>query len=276
MVDLPEALLIANQMDKEISGKSIVNVIQREFNPKTMFFNLSAEEFEHQIKNDKILSTYSKGKWIFSKFKSNKILGINPEMGADILYHRNRESIPNKYHFLFEFNDGTFLTLKYSGFLLMRFATQRELDEARYPGKIGPSPLDPEFTFEKFSNMLTQSNKMIKSTLLEYGQVPGLSNFYLNDAFFKSKIHPKRKANSLTNEEIKVLYDSIKETLQEAVKLNGRKKRKDLYGVEGKFSRIIRSKDKGKPCPSCKTLIEKLSVAGSNNFICPKCQKLDL
>ena len=275
MVDLPEALLLAKQMDNEFSGKTVVNVNQRDFNPKTMFFNLSFEEFKKQIINDKILSTYAKGKWIFSKFKSNKILGINPEMGADILYHQNKESVPEKYHFLFEFDDGTFLTLKYFGFLLLRFATQKELDEARYPGKMGPTPLDPEFSFNKFSDMLTQSKRMIKSTLLDYGQVPGLSNFYLNDAFFKSKIHPKRKANDLSKEEMKTLYNSIKEILQEAVKLNGRNERKDLYGVAGKYSRIIDSKDKGEPCPNCGTSIEKLSVAGSNNFICSSCQKLD-
>jgi formamidopyrimidine-DNA glycosylase len=275
MVDLPEALLIAKQMKKEISGKTVINVIQRDFNPKTLFFNLSFEEFEQQIKNDKILSTYAKGKWIFSKFKSNKILGINPEMGADILFHRKKESVPKKYHFLFEFDDGTILTLKYFGFLLLRFATQKELDEARYPGKMGPTPLDPEFTLDRFSDMLVQSKRMIKSTLLDYGQVPGLSNFYLNDALFKSKIHPKRKSNNLSEEEKKVLYNSIKEVLQEAVKLNGRNERKDLYGALGKYSRIIDSKDKGEPCPNCGTSIEKLSVAGSNNFICTSCQKLD-
>jgi len=49
MVDLPEALLISKQMDKEISGKTVVNVIQKEFNPKTMFINLTLEEFERQI-----------------------------------------------------------------------------------------------------------------------------------------------------------------------------------------------------------------------------------
>ncbi len=275
MVDLPEALLLAEQMNKEISGKTVVNVTLKDYSHKTMFINLSPKEFEQQIKNKKILSTFAKGKWIFSRFETEKILAIAPEMGGDILFHKNETTIPEKYHLIFEFDDETFLTLKYSGFLLMRFATQEELDETRYPGKIGPTPLDSEFTFKKFAIMLDQSNRMIKSTLLDHGQVPGLSNFYLNDAFFKSRIHPKKKANTLSNEEKKDLYNSIKETLKEAIKLKGRKERKDLYGVAGKFSRMIDSKCKGKLCPNCETLIEKLSVAGSNNFICPKCQKLD-
>ncbi len=275
MVDLPEALLLAEQMNKEISGKTVVNATLKEYSHKTLFINLSPEEFEQQIKNKKNLSTFAKGKWIFSRFESEKIWAIAPEMGADLLYHKDETTIPDKYHLIFEFDDDTFLTLKYSGFLLMRFATQKELDETRYPGKIGPTPLDPEFTFDKFVTMLDQSNRMIKSTLLDHGQVPGLSNFYLNDAFFKSKIHPKKKANTLKEEEKKALFNSIKNTLQEATELKGRKERKDLYGIAGEYSRIIDSKDKGEPCPNCGTLIEKLSVAGSNNFICSNCQKLE-
>ena len=39
--------------------------------------------------------------------------------------------------------------------------------------------------------------------------VSGLGNYIKNDALYLSRIHPNRKSNSLTNKEIKLLYNNI-------------------------------------------------------------------
>ena len=84
--------------------------------------------------------------------------------------------------------------MKYHVFIFARLGSIDDLQRAKYPGKIGPTPLDNDFSFEDFSRMLSESNKMVKAVLLEHQNLPGVANFYLNDAFFKAKLHPKRKA----------------------------------------------------------------------------------
>ena len=116
---------------------------------------------------------------------------------------------------------------------------------------------------------------MVKAILLEHQNLPGVSNFYLNEALFKSRIHPKRKANSISIDEQKLLFESIRETLQDAFDANGRIERKDLHGVKGRYERSLHSKSVGKPCPICGRLITKINVAGTNSYICEECQKLE-
>ena len=130
-------------------------------------------------------------------------------MGGDFLYHKNESTIPQKIHIKLDFDDGTFFTLKYSGFLLLRLAKIEELEAMRYPGKLGLTPLDSGYSLDMFSALLDGKNKIVKAALLDQGNLPGIANYYLNDAFFKARIHPKRKALTLAKEDIKTLFDSF-------------------------------------------------------------------
>ncbi|MHA1953588.1 MAG: DNA-formamidopyrimidine glycosylase family protein [Candidatus Heimdallarchaeaceae archaeon] len=276
MTELPEAKLITKQINEELSGKQIKSAHFDNYNPKTMFTNVSEEEFVDLIVTTKIISSYAKAKWLFIEFNSKLILATSPEMGADILYHENETSLPKKYHLKLDFVDGSYFTLKYSGFLLLKLAKAAELEDMKYPGKLGISPIDPQYSFDDFNSLLEGHKKIIKAALLDDGNLPGVANYYLNDAFYKAKIHPKRKAFSLTNQERKRLFDSIKQVLEEAIKLKGRVERKDLYGTPGKYVRLIGPKNKDSPCSICGTIIEKIAVAGTNNYVCPNCQKLEI
>ena len=273
-MELPEALLITEQINEELSGKQIKSANFDNSSPKTLFMNISEEEIVDLLVDTKIMSSYAKAKWLFVEFNSDLILATSPEMGADILYHENETTLPKKYHLKLNFVDGSYFTLKYSGFLLLKLAKHDELEDMKYPGKLGKSPIDPEYSFDDFVALLDGHKKIIKAALLDDGNLPGVANYYLNDAFYKAKIHPKRKAFSLTSQERKNLFDSIRWVLEEAIRLNGRIERKDLYGVSGKYERLIGPKNKENPCLNCETLIVKMGVAGSNNYVCPHCQKL--
>ncbi len=273
MVELPEAMILSQQMDKELRGKEIVSAYIDNFKPKIFFLNTSVDEFIESVTDCSINSVYCKGKWIYLELSSGQFFATAPEMGANILFHEEESTKSDNYHFKFVFDDGTSLTLKYLGFIFARLGTEEELESEKYPGKIGPTPLDKEFLYEDFSKLLNESNRMVKSILLEHQNLPGVSNFYLNEALYKAKIHPKRKANSLGESEKKILFESIQKTLKDAFDANGRIERKDLYGVKGKYVRSLNSKSVGKPCPICGKLISKINVGGTNSYICNQCQK---
>ncbi len=274
MVELPESLLISKQINKELKDKIIKDMVVNNTSPKTLFVYPSIDLLEQNLKNAKVTSSYAKGKWIFVEFDNNLILSTAPEMGAEILYHSSKETLQKKYHFLFEFKDESYLSLKYSGFLLLRLGTMEEQEQSKYPGKIGPTPLDKDFSEEIYLKLL-ESKKMIKSILLEGTNLPGVSNFYLNEALYRAKIHPKSIASELEEEKKLVLLAEIRNVLSEAIKLGGRAERVNLFGKPGNFTRTIGPKEKGMPCPNCSSLIEKLLVGGTNSYICPSCQRLE-
>ena len=54
--------------------------------------------------------------------------------------------------------------------------------------------------------------------------------------------------------------------------LGGRDEERDLYGRRGGYARVLGSKTRGKPCPACGALIEKIQYLGGAAYFCPLCQ----
>ena len=76
------------------------------------------------------------------------------------------------------------------------------------------------------------TKRYIKSVLLDQTVLAGLGNIYVDEALFKACIHPERLAQSLSKEEVKVLYEQIIVTLAEAVE-KGRKHGPNLCKLTG-------------------------------------------
>jgi formamidopyrimidine-DNA glycosylase len=98
---------------------------------------------------------------------------------------------------------------------------------------------------------------------------------YADEALFEAKIHPMRSANSLSEEEIKRLYQAIRRVLRAAIKNKGASVR-NYYRPNGNIGsahdefRVAHGT--GKNCPDCGTPISRIVVRGRGTYICPKCQ----
>ena len=101
-----------------------------------------------------------------------------------------------------------------------------------------------------------------------------MGNGYLQDILFLAKLHPRRRAASLTGDEKQALYDAIRTVLFQAVDQDGRDTERDLYDRPGRYQRILDSRTAGQPCPECGTKIEKISFLGGASYFCPHCQVL--
>lgn len=104
-------------------------------------------------------------------------------------------------------------------------------------------------------------------------RVSGIGNGYLQDILFRAGIDPRRKVASITAEETHALYGSVKETLDQAISLNGRECERDLHGEPGRYTPVMDRFAKGKPCPTCGNPIQKISYLGGSCYICSACQK---
>lgn len=139
---------------------------------------------------------------------------------------------------------------------------------------VGVEPLDVDL--ERFIVLFRGRKTPIKSALLNQKLLRGVGNIYADESLFRAGIRPRRKAASITREQLGELFLAIKEVLKEAIQLGGSSISDyvDADGEEGFFQLKHRVYGReGEPCRVCKTPIKRVVIAGRSSHFCPKCQK---
>jgi formamidopyrimidine-DNA glycosylase len=178
-------------------------------------------------------------------------------------------------HVIFHFDDGSVLYLtdiRQFGrvWILPQSGVQPLLDQA----KLGPEPLDPEFTLDAFRERIARRQKMpLKPILLDQTVVGGIGNIYADEIIFESRLAPATRVGDLDDGALARLHAAIQTVLGFAVRegvaeiLNGKAAPdRDFPRVHGR---------KGQPCPNCGTPIIKVQFAGRGTYTCPSCQPGD-
>ncbi|HET8884306.1 MAG TPA: bifunctional DNA-formamidopyrimidine glycosylase/DNA-(apurinic or apyrimidinic site) lyase [Candidatus Saccharimonadales bacterium] len=160
----------------------------------------------------------------------------------------------------------------------MRLMPTLEVPNIDFMKKVGPEPLEADFTPEEFAARFTRRAKTsIKAVLLDQTIVAGVGNIYADESLWGAKIHPKRLVGSITPAEFAVLYSELRAVMNQAIEKGGSTD-KNYLNAEGKrgnyldFARAFRRE--GQPCPRCGTEIIKFKAAGRGTHICPNCQQL--
>jgi formamidopyrimidine-DNA glycosylase len=138
----------------------------------------------------------------------------------------------------------------------------------------GAEPLD--VGFEAFANLFRKRKTPIKSALLNQNLLRGVGNIYADESLFRAGLRPRRRASSITREQLRELSVAVKEVLTEAIALGGSSISDyvDADGEEGFFQLQHRVYGReGEPCLVCKTPIKRVVIAGRSSHYCPRCQK---
>jgi len=138
----------------------------------------------------------------------------------------------------------------------------------------GSEPL--EVQLDHFLGLFHGRKTPIKSALLNQKLLSGVGNIYADESLFRAGIRPRRRASSLTMEDLRRLYPAVQEVLREAIALGGSSVSDyvDADGEEGFFQLQHRVYGReGEPCLVCETPIKRVVIAGRSSHYCPKCQK---
>jgi len=138
----------------------------------------------------------------------------------------------------------------------------------------GSEPL--EVQLDHFVSLFQGRKTPIKSALLNQKLLRGVGNIYADESLFRAEVRPRRRASSLTREDLRRLYPAVQEVLREAITLGGSSISDyvDADGEEGFFQLQHRVYGReGEPCLVCKTPIKRVVIAGRSSHYCPKCQK---
>ena len=141
---------------------------------------------------------------------------------------------------------------------------------------LGPEPLDPALTAERFSGIIRGSTRAVKSILMDQKRLAGVGNIYANEALWRACIRPARRGARVTRAQCTLLFDELRAVLTESIALRGTTFRdyRDAFGGRGGFAAKLQAYGRsGEPCLRCGTVLNAShALEGRQTVWCPACQ----
>jgi formamidopyrimidine-DNA glycosylase len=272
MPELPEIFVFARDMRRELVGRTLrsVEVLQ----PKSL--NVPPQEFQAALRGAEIRDVTPRGKWLQVETTQGWLL-LNLGMGGEILLV-GRGELPEKRRLIFDLGDaggaegGVCLVVNFWWFGYAHYTA--DLAEHEMTARLGPDALG--LTLAAFADLLRGRRGAIKHFLLNQRRIAGIGNVYVQDPLFKAGIHPLRKIDTLSEEEVAALWRTLQETLREGIAEGGSSWELNLYGEKGGWDERFRlvAYREGQPCPACGTTVEKIKTGSTSSYVCPTCQAL--
>ncbi|MPL99621.1 Formamidopyrimidine-DNA glycosylase [bioreactor metagenome] len=274
MLELPESSTIARQLNETVRGKTILRAVANASAHKFAFYYGDPADYDKLLAGGAIGESCGIGAMVEITAGDRRIVLGD---GANLRYYREPDQAPDKHQLFIELSDGSVLvcTVQMYGFLLAFL--DGEYDNKYYKiAKEKPQPSSKAFDRVYFDSLRTEGwTKLSAKAFLATGQrIPGLGNGVMQDILYHTRIHPKRKMGTLTEEEYDGLFCSVKDTLCEMTRLGGRDTEKDLFGSAGGYRTVLSKNTVGKPCPVCGSIIQKTAYLGGAVYWCPGCQPL--
>lgn len=275
MFELPEFVILARQVNATLRGKVVARGNLGNTPHKFVWYNRSPEEFERLTTAKRIGEATSRGKWLFVPLEPGYVLLLG-ECGGKVLYHQPGAALPQKYHLLIAFEDGSHLSATTQMWGAMELYEQGEEQHRQYVRDMKTIPLEPEFTFDYFCGLIdaliAEKDRSAKALLTQDQSIPGLGNAIAQDILFQARLHPRHALSALDSDHKKALYDAILATVSEVIAKGGRHDEVDLYGNAGGYIRVMDSTAVGRPCPECGGEVKKMQYLGGSCYWCPNCQ----
>jgi formamidopyrimidine-DNA glycosylase len=275
MFELPEFVVLAEQFNQTLKGKTIQTGTLGNSPHKFVWHNLPEEEFAAAVAGKTIGETYARGRWMFTAIEPGYVL-LFGESGGKLVYHTPEGKWPKKYHLSLTFTDGSFLTHTTQMWGAMELYPRGEEQQREYVKDMNITPLDDEFTFDYFVGLIDQvcaeKKQSAKGLLTQDQTIPGLGNAIAQDILFKAGIHPRRSLHELGSLDKKALYAAIRGTIKEIIAQGGRYDEFNLFGERGGYVRLMDKNALDQPCPVCGGVVEKISYLGGACYLCSNCQ----
>ncbi len=151
-------------------------------------------------------------------------------------------------------------------------------DPRRHPllARLAPEPFGPQFDAEYLWRITRGRRAAIKQVLMNSRLVVGVGNIYASESLFRSRIRPRRRAQTLSPEEAKRLVRAVRAVLSMAIRVGGTTLR-DYVGADGQpgyfRQKLYVYERAGEACRVCGTIVRRLTQQGRSTYYCPSCQK---
>ncbi len=275
MPELPEVETIKEDLRELVVGSPIERA--EVLDPSLVEQPASTEEFSRRLAGVRITGARRRAKHLIVELGSGDALVFQLKIGGQLLLAPPVEEPRAALMLVLHLDGDRRLFLRdQTGFSRVRLLDAVELEERL--SSLGPEPLGAGFGAEYLRETLSTRRAQIKPLILDQRVVSGIGNIYADEILFDARLHPRRKANTLSAQEWEALYGAIRENLAAGVEHRGTTVRlyRDVLGRPGEHQNYLRVFEKhGKPCPLvCGGVVVRESVGGRPTHYCPRCQRL--
>jgi formamidopyrimidine-DNA glycosylase len=270
MPELPEVETIARGLNKRLAGDVIRSVW---LGSKPEPLKSPAARIAEALESSRIASVRRAGKHIVfdlessGKDRESAQWIVHLGMTGSLLVCSAGAEVDKHTHAILQLGSGRELRFVDP----RRFGRLSVIEQFAAPGA---EPLD--ISAHDFAKLFRGRKTFIKSALLNQKLLSGVGNIYADEALFRARIRPRRRASSLTRDELFRLHSGLKKVLREAIRLGGSSISDyvDADGAEGFFQLKHRVYGReGLPCRVCKSPVKRVVIAARSSHYCPKCQK---
>lgn len=272
MPELPEVETLARELRGVLIGRMVVGVEVRW--PRTVAVP-DPETFARRLTGRRIREIRRRGKWLLLGLDEGTWLLVHLRMSGRLTVEEAHAPDDAHTRVVFYLDDGRRL----------RFSDPRKFgrmvlvdDPGAVLGDLGPDPLGPDLTPEQLARVLRGRRVRLKPLLTDQRFLAGLGNIYADEVLWGAGLHPLRRADTLTPEEIARLHKAIRQVLAEAIARRGTTLPDQRYvlpdGRPGEFAPHLAVYGReGQPCPRCGAPIVRTRVEGRSAHYCPRCQQ---
>jgi len=260
MPELPEVETYARYFARHALHQRVVRVDVRD---ERILDEIRRETFVRKLKGREFDEVRRHGKHLFAR-AGETWLHLHFGMTGDLAYYRGDEA-PRFSKVIFDFEGGTHLA--FEDMRLFGLAALVDSPDAFVIAKgLGPDPLDPAFTFDRFDALLARRRGAIKSLLMSQEIIAGLGNLYVDEILFQTSIHPKRAVDRIRENERRAVFTTMRRILNEAIRRHGRETE-----LPGRY--LFHHRETGERCPRCDGTIKRTVVFGRTTYYCGSHQK---
>jgi formamidopyrimidine-DNA glycosylase len=265
--ELPDVVVYIEHLGTRLTGRSLTRL--RLLNP---FVLRSVNPPIASAEGKKVLRLRRIGKRIVFELEGGLFLVLHLMIAGRLRWLASGAKPPGRISLaVFEFDNATLL--------LTEAGTKRRASIHLVEGEAALAAMDPgglevlEARLEDFAARLKADRHTLKRALTDPHLFSGIGNAYSDEILHRAKLSPFAQTSSLSDEELKRLYDATRSTLAEWTERLRRKAGANLpekvtafheeMAVHGRYR---------KPCPACGSPVQRIVYAENETNYCARCQ----
>ena len=272
MPELPEVETVRRELALLVAGRRICSV--EPLWPKVLK-DVTASEFNSILGGSLVTGLERRGKYLIFKTDRGHGFVIHFRMTGSLIAGQTDSDLPPYCRTVIKMDRGLslfFVDPRKFGSIELLSNCETKLD------KLGPEPLEDEFTPVWLEKIFKDRKASVKAVLLDQKNVAGIGNMYADEALFQARINPLVPAGNLRHDQVLRLHAAIRSVLNRAVERKGATV-SDYTRPGGEAGQaqddFCVAHRRGCRCPDCDSPIERIVVCQRGTYLCPVCQPFE-